>query len=335
MPTKIDPFPELSDAGTPNLDRKPDQEAVIPETAAAAGPNLDFDMMKRQAQELGGEWHETERHFVVHIPGRDRLAFSFDNLSSMSVPGPRKPWAFDLIRAQGWGSLGVMVKRNDWFRSDQLFDVLEDMRDNGVYSSYPAVSMYGASMGAFGATAFAPLAPGCTVLAFAPQSTLNRHLAPFEKRYRPARRRYDWTNPRYRDGAEGIRAAGKAYLIYDNTIPMDLAHAKRLDGPNVINLDWPFLTHKIPPRLNRMKILKPLALAGLDGSLDREKFCAMLRSRRDCNVYLVDMIAAAGEKGHDKLARAAIDKVLQTSSNWKARQLSRHLNRLSKAGTAG
>lgn len=304
-----------------------DTQVAPPAQAIKKGPNLDFDLIKQQAQQNGGEWHETEHHVVVHVPGRERLVFGFDNLSSMSVPGPRLPWAYDLARSRDWGVLGVMVKRNDWFRSDPLFDVLEALRDRGVYARYPSVSMYGASMGAFGATAFAPLAPGCTVLAFAPQSTLSNDLAPFERRYSYARKHFDWSNPRYRDGASGIRAAGKAYIVYDQTIAPDAEHAQRLLGDNVTDLGWPFLTHKIPPRLKLMKVLKTLSLEGLEGSLTRERFCSLLRMRRGCNAYLIDMLNGAIERGHLKLARGALDQVLHSKNNWRTRQLSRQLNR--------
>ncbi|MDO5620909.1 MAG: glycosyltransferase family 2 protein [Paracoccus sp. (in: a-proteobacteria)] len=311
----------------------PEQPApALPDTPPAAvaepaGPNLDFSLMREMAQTQGGEFHETEHHVVVHIPGRDRLVFGFDNLSSMGVPGPRKPWAFDLIRAQGWGALGVMVKRNDWFRSDALFDVLEDMRDRGIYASYPAVSMYGASMGAFGAAAFAPLAPGCTVLAFAPQSSLAADLVPFERRYRYARRPEWWALPRYRDAAEGIKAAGKAIIVHDPLIGADKAHAERLLGDNGVDLRWPFLTHKIPPRFKLMKILKDIALEGMAGRLDRARFCELMRARRDCNAYLVDMLSGAAQRGHTKLAQAALKQARNHKDNWKLRQLERSIRR--------
>lgn len=123
------------------------------------GLNHDFSEIHALSQMPGAELHETKWHLVIYVPGRDRLVFCFDNIASITAEGPRQPWGMALLRKQGWGVIGVVPKLPDWYRSPELFDVLEDMRDRGVFAAYPAVSMFGTSMGAFAAAAFAPLAP--------------------------------------------------------------------------------------------------------------------------------------------------------------------------------
>ncbi|WBU55231.1 hypothetical protein [Paracoccus sp. SCSIO 75233] len=291
------------------------------------GLNHDFSEIHALSQMPGAELHETKWHLVIYVPGRDRLVFCFDNIASITAEGPRQPWGMALVRKQGWGVVGVVPKLPDWYRSPELFDVLEDMRDRSVFAAYPAVSMFGTSMGAFAATVFAPLAPGCTVLGLAPQSSLAPDLVPFEDRYDWAVSALDWTSPRYRDAAEGVRAAGKVYFIYDRNIEPDRMHVDRMRGDNVIDLRWRNLTHKVPPRLRRMGILEPIALEGLAGTLTRERYFALLRKRRDCPIYLVEMLQDAVSRGHLDLAKAALATVPPERRNWRLRQMSRIIRR--------
>ncbi|MFG6661573.1 hypothetical protein ACGYLZ_21065, partial [Sulfitobacter sp. 915] len=184
-------------------------------------------------------------------------------------------------------------------------------------------SMYGASMGGYAACLFAPLAPGCTVVAFAPQSSLSAEDAPFEKRYRFARRTYDWSSMEWRDAAKGLKAAGKAYLIYDPTIPEDFMHAQRLKGPQVVQLTWPGLTHKVPPTLRRLGILGPVAKETLTGTMSPKRFHELMRVRMETPLYVFRMMERASAKGHYRLVEQAIAGLPEGFANWKIRQLRR------------
>ncbi|KEO60193.1 hypothetical protein [Thioclava indica] len=293
--------------------------------------NLDFEWIRQEVEAANGSFYETEHHVITHVPGQERLVVSFDNLASLEAQGPRKPWGYEMVRERQWGSLGVMIKAKDWFRSIELSSYLTELRDQGLFSSYPAVSMYGSSMGGYGACLFAPLAPGCTVVAFAPQSSLSAQDAPFEKRYRYARRNYDWTRPEWRDAAQGLPHAGKAYLIYDPTVSEDQLHARRLHGSKVIDLAWPDLTHKVPPSLKRMGILKPVSLGMLEGSMTKTQFHKLLRVRMKTSVYVHRMLERASAKGHHALVEQAISGLPTDVVNWKIRQLRRQNSRMAHA----
>lgn len=282
--------------------------------------SYDFSLMQELAAEEGGEYHETENHVVVHLPGQERLLVGFDNVAWTREEGPRKPWAYDLGRKQGWGIVGVMCKRTDWFRDQALFDILEGMRDRGVFSAYPDVSMYGSSMGAFGACVFSCLAPGCTVVAFSPQSTIAPDIAPFENRYEGALQRADWSQGDYRDAAKNLPAAGKVYIVHDPLEPEDVAHLARLRGANCEVFGWKHLTHKVPPSFKRMGILKPMALEMLDGTMTRPRFFKLLRNRKIAIPYATRLLEEAVEKGHLKLAIAAAERARLYKDNWKIRQ---------------
>lgn len=287
--------------------------------------SYDFSLMQRLAAEGRGEYHETPNHVVVHIPGQERLLVGFDNMAWNREEGDRKPWAFDMAHKRGWGMVGVMCKRSDWFRDPALFAILEGMRDCGVFASYPQVSMYGTSMGGYGACAFASLAPGCTVVAFSPQSTLSKELAPFENRYDRAMRHADWTTGPYLDAAHGLAAAGKAYLVYDPLVPEDKAHIDRLTQPNCQTLGFHYLTHKVPPTLKRMEILKPVATEMVEGTMTPKRFYELLRHRRNAIPYTIRLIEHAVERGHMKLALSGVAHARSVKDNWKLRRLHKTL----------
>lgn len=302
-----------------------DGPAIAPETGADGVDR--FAEARALAAAAGGFVIDLPNHLLVHIPppggpaGR-RLVVSFDNLASPRSQPPHLPWGHALFGKEGWGVLGVLARQGDFLRSEPLYDALERLAAQGLFASYGAVSMYGSSMGGYGAATFARLAPGCTVLAFAPQSTLDRDRAPFERRYPYAARMFDWKG-RYSDAAEGIGAAGKAYLLYDPAVPEDRLHVRRLLAakPDAIALRCPFMSHKLPPALLRMKLLKPVALEGLAGSLTPKGFYRAIRARRENTAHRLRVIAAAVARGHLPLAERAVRKSIVTAPNWKLRKL--------------
>ncbi len=274
----------------------------------------------------GGFFIETEHHMLAYLPGKERLAVTFDNLASDRDTENRMPFACQLVQRKGWAILGVMVKRKDWFQCPYLKTALLDLQKAGLFSAYDDVSMYGASMGGFGAAAFAPLAPGCTVLAFAPQSSLHPKLVPFERRYRYGRGLGDWSGP-FMDAALGVQSAGHAYLIYDPLIEGDKLHVQRMVGAGVMPLPVPHFTHKIPPMLKRMGVLKEVAVLGMTGALDPLTFRQLMRARRETVPYLLSLLDAAQGRGHLALAGRAVKHALTLAPNWKLRKLAAEIKR--------
>lgn len=280
----------------------------------------------------GGFVVETDHHVLAYIPGQDRLVVAFDNLSSNRETENRRIFGEALVRRQGWGLLGVIVKRKDWFQCPQLKAAMEQIRDRGLFESYPQVSFYGSSMGGFGACTFCALSPGATVVAMSPQSSLAPHID-WETRYRHGRSLGVWEAP-FADAADHLSSAGKVYLFYDPTETLDLAHIDRLRGPNTIEMRSPHFSHKVMPMYRRMGVLKDLALGALTGELDSATFHTMMRQRRSAPPYLVEMLTRAAERGHLELARDGADRAVDLANNWKTRQLRRSIrNRLNKPDT--
>ncbi len=284
-----------------------------------------FARQRARAAETGGFVLDLPHHVLTWLPGReDRLVVSFDNLASLRETQDRQAWGQKFLLDRGFGVLGVQVRRKDWFRDAALISALEGLRDDGFFRRAGAVSMYGASMGGFAALAFAPLAPGCTVLAFAPQRSLSPALCPFETRYRHARSQTDWTLP-YSDAAQGVGAAGRAYLAYDPHLPEDRLHAAALTGPNVLPLPMPHLGHKLPPALLKMGLLKDLSLAALEGRLHPAEFARMMRARRRSVPWLTDLLQRARARGHLHSGLRLADRLIAENPHWRLRQARRDL----------
>jgi hypothetical protein len=295
-------------------------EAAGPDDDGEAAVSADaFALQRQRAADAGGFLLELDNHVLTWLPGRgDRLVVSFDNLAAVRETEDRIIWGQKFLTAQGFDLLGIQIKRRDWFRDAALIAALQDLRDDGFFRRFPAVSMYGSSMGAFGALAFAPLAPGCTVMAFAPQRSLDPRLCPYETRYRHARLTTDWSHP-FGDAAEGLRAASRAYVAYDPTLADDLRHAQDLTAPNVTFLPMRHMGHKLPPALLKMGLLKAVSLAAFDASLDLPGFARLMRARRDSIPWRADLLARCRARGHLRLGLALADRMLAERPHWKIR----------------
>ncbi|OUS19503.1 hypothetical protein A9Q95_14625 [Rhodobacterales bacterium 59_46_T64] len=288
-----------------------------------------FDDVKAAALARGGFVHDMLNHVAAFLPAPSdsatarNLVVSFDNLSAIRDPR-RMPWEANFLLGQNWSILGIMGRINDWYRHEDVWDLFDVLRREKFFERFDHVAMYGASMGGYGALTFAPAAPGCTVLAFAPQSTLDPELVPFEKRYRYGRKQGNWGG-RYTDAADGVRAAKRAYILYDPMERYDRMHVERLDEPNVTTLKLPYLGHKIPLQLKRMGILKSLAVPALQGNLDEAAFHRLFRARRTSLPWMVGFLNRCLEKGHHHAGLALSEKLMENESNWKLRKQHRAL----------
>jgi hypothetical protein len=301
-------------------------EAAGPDDDGAAEAASDaFALQRQRVTDMGGFLLELDHHVLTWLPGRgERLVVSFDNLAAVRETKDRIIWGQKFLMAQGHDILGLQIKRRDWYRDPGIITALTDLRDDGFFRRFPAVSMYGSSMGGFGALAFAPLAPGCTVMAFAPQRSLDPALCPFETRYRHARQTTDWSLP-FGDAAEGLRAAARAYIAFDPTLPDDRLHAEALAAPNVTFLPMRHMGHKLPPGLLKMGLLKTISQLAFDARLEPHDFARLMRARRDSIPWRADFLARCKARGHLRLGLALAEKMMADRPHWKIRHQKKDL----------
>jgi hypothetical protein len=233
--------------------------------------------------------------------GTDQLVVSFDNLSQAGNDAyAREPWAQKFCEDRGYAHLGIYAQKPTWFRNADLIDHLEKLRDEGFFRRFKNVSFVGTSMGAFGALSFSSLAPGATVVAFSPQTTLDSLEVPWEERFAKGRAA-DWTLP-YSDAALETGSASKIYLIYDHFHIGDRRHIERLSGDNLIKLKGFGIGHKSALVLSRMDALKQVMEDGVKGTLDPQDFYKALRARKDIYLYRQSMEGYLKDRGQETRA---------------------------------
>lgn len=226
----------------------------------------------------------------------DVLFVTFDNLSSArEQQHMRDPWGFTLARKSGWSHLGVLSYRPNWFRTPSLFAQLEKLAAKGLFKGFKRVVFSGTSMGGFGACAFSPLAPGCEVIAFSPQSTLSPDLAGWDTRY-PMGTSANWDGP-YADAAQSAASAARVWLVYDPRIPEDLRHAQRFTSPNVAHLKARNAGHKTAWFLRTAGVLGNLTREIIDETMSEPHFYQLYRETRRLRSYEMSVVERAMARG--------------------------------------
>jgi hypothetical protein len=238
------------------------------------------------------------RHGAAFVDrGEDQLIVTFDNLHVVGDTRPeRDPWAAKFCADRGHSHLGVISQASDWFRDPDLITFLEGLAADGLFRRFRRVCFAGTSMGGFGALTFSALAPGSTVIAFSPQSTLKKDLVPWERRFGKGRAA-NWSLP-YSDAAEAVASASQIYLIYDPFHRQDRAHADRLSGPNVTRLRAFGMGHKTALTLNRLDLLKRVLEEAITGVLAPADFYRSIRTRKTLYLYREAMAGHLAARGH-------------------------------------
>lgn len=257
----------------------------------------------------GGFWRENGLHSFLFIPRGKVLVVTFDNLDiAMDKREDRRPWGFAFIEKQGWSMLGVMAAGWTWYRDPWVAAEFDRLAAEGFFAQFDRVVFYGASMGGYAAAAFSAACPGADVVAFSPQSTLDKRLVPWERRYRSAWG-FDYGGP-YGDAAQALRAARQAVLFYDPYAPLDRGHIERMRGANVLELRAPLLGHRLGSSLQQMGILSEVTRLALEGHLTEAEFYRLLKARKTLPRYQKELFDRALAKGHVTLARRLARYVL-------------------------
>ncbi len=278
---------------------------------------------RRAAIDAGpdGFFHAMDRHFAVHYRRSDMLVVSFDNLNSRDAPIPRYPWGYGFLRELGYSHLALMMtRRNDWFRHGDVDRFFERLRDEGFFAGFRRVVFYGSSMGGYGTLAYCHAAPGADVVAFCPQTTLDRRLVPWEHRYARARQRGDWSSATS-DAAVCARSAHRISIFLDPQFEPDARQVARLDPDNLTLYPCRWMGHKVPRYLKHMGLLKPMAAQALAGTLTPERFRAMLCGGRGNRSHARLVLKTALARGHPGLVEAALDSLATTRPDWNFPQL--------------
>jgi hypothetical protein len=271
-------------------------------------------------------FYHSDRDFAGVFSERsiDQLIISFDNLSNVRDPSlTRDPWGYDFCRKRGFSQLGILSFQPNWFRDPALFEFLTGLRDDGFFRRFRRVALIGTSMGAYGAAAFASLAPGATVVAMSPQSTLDPARVPWEERFRVGQRQ-DWSGP-FADAAQEVVEAERVYMFYDPLFAPDRQHAARFTSPNVLHMKTRHSGHKSALFLRRAELLSRVMEQAVSGDLTPQEFYRLYREGRRLPWYLNALTGAVMDRGRPGLVSRALRHIETTGRASMAASISRRL----------
>ncbi|KIC14705.1 hypothetical protein [Leisingera sp. ANG-DT] len=273
-------------------------------------PSREWSKVARQLAGKEGFFDELEEHSFLFMPRGSTLVVTFDNLDiAMTKRDDRRPWGFSFIEAQGWSMLGVMANGWTWFRHQEVTRKFEELRDSGFFAQFSRVVFYGASMGGYAAAAFAAAAPGSTVFAISPQSTLDKTIVPWEMRYKKVWDR-DFSGP-FGDAAQASQGAGEVHIMFDPYVAPDAGHAARFTGDNVTFWRCPLLGHRLGSSLQQMGILQEIARGAITGELTPHRFHRLLRKRHSFPRFQRELANLALDRGHPGLAKQVCAYILR------------------------
>lgn len=254
-------------------------------------------------------------HKALFVEAGPTLVVTFDNLDDArqdDVGTDRLPWGSNFAVSNGWSSLGIMAHGWTWYRDDAVYDFFDRLRNEGFFNRFEKVVFYGVSMGGYGASAFASAAPGCTVIAMSPQSTLEtRIIGGWETRYRQG-----WTQDfttRYGFGPDGAAQARRTYLFWDPLIAEDAGHAAMYDSPNVTEVRCRRFGHGLATSLVRMGILKKLVQGIVNDDISQIEIYKIMRARRSSPAYQKSLLRRLEDTDHHSLTKRFCEEVIEMS----------------------
>lgn len=228
-------------------------------------------------------WLDGEHCDAVFVRRSDILLVTFDNLASIDERPEQRPWPAWLAsraKALNYSILGIQTHEKDWYRQPDTEKRLSDLQNSGFFKPFKHILFVGTSMGGFAALCYAGLVPGSRVLAFSPQSTLNRQIAPFERRYPYPYRKFDWESPAYLDAANHVGQIASGHIFYDPKVSEDKQHAQRLGTPNLKDFAIPYAGHTLIRVLVKSGAFDHLlATYPATGKLDA-RFFELLKNKR-------------------------------------------------------
>ncbi|MEO0343640.1 MAG: hypothetical protein AAF198_09400 [Pseudomonadota bacterium] len=274
---------------------------------AALPPKLDLDQVDPQQA-----WRVIDQGARLWFePGAKTLIISFDNLATLDTHHPRYPWLYKQLKQEGYALLGVQSDAKNWFRLTPVPDLLRALTSHGFFDNFDRIVMIGASMGGFGALAFAPLVPGADVLCFSPQTSMSKQICPFEARFPYAVRNSDWTKMPYLDAASATPYIPKVAVFYDPFVLEDKLHAERLQGKNVRHMRVPHFSHEAIRMVMKTGALSKVIRSFVQtADFDATVFVA-LRNRRLQRKWCRQMISDLQTRDRVLLTLWAAENMLQ------------------------
>lgn len=271
-------------------------------TRAPAGVDEWHAALEAMTEEAGDYRRLSDRHSVLFIDEGPRLLVTFESAAAVRARPPAGlPLGLDIVRPGGWSLLCFLAEGETWWRDPAVYAHVDRLVDDAFFEDFDHVAFWGAGAGGYAACAFSVAAPGATVLAAAPQATLDPAVAGWDGRFRSHRRRC--FTDRYGFAPAMTEGAGRVFLAYDPLEPLDAMHAALFRGRHVVPLRMPGAGPQPEAMLSAMGLLPALLGRLLDGTLSAAAFAALWRARRDHAPWLRRLLARAAPAGPRRVER--------------------------------
>ncbi len=258
-------------------------------------------------------------HTALYVKGGKTLIVTFENIDNANEGATdRMPWGYDFVLSQGWSMLGMMAHSMSWYRSEEVHDFFDRLKKSGFFKQFDHVVFYGASMGAYGAAIFSAAAKGSTVICISPQATLDRSITNWEVRFKKAWIR-DFSS-RYSYAPDQVKDAKIVHLFYDPYDHLDSMHAALFQSSNVVKYKCNFMGHRIASLWQGMRVLKPIVLGAVSGTMTKADFYQLIRKRKDDVRYQKEMLIRLRDMQRPELTILLCEYVL-------ARRIGPHFRR--------
>jgi hypothetical protein len=274
---------------------------------SSAAPEGRFLVFGQGALAGANLWYEPSAGIGPY--GRD-LIISFDNLATIDEGWPRGPWAYRRLAPIGAAVLGVQSHGKDWFRCTGAPDMLRTLAAQHFFDGFANIVMIGASMGGFAALNFAPLVPRARVIALSAQTSMSKHIAPFEARFPFAVRKSNWEAQPFLDAAAAIAYIPAVALLYDPFTPEDRAHAARMAAPHVQAIRLNHATHEAIRVVMKSGAFQGLVQDMLAQGRVTPSFWAQYRARKSVPKWQKSLLFTALERGHYRGVLRGANQVL-------------------------
>lgn len=226
---------------------------------------------------------------LFHDESLDVLLVCFDTIDSArqgSVTG--LPHGMSVAAMHGWSYLSVVAKTRSWFRDKRIYGYFDRLIDDGFFEEFDRVVFYGAGMCGYAAATYSVVAPGATVIAVAPQATLDPRVTGWDDRF-VQMRRTSFTD-RYGYAPYMLEACKRAFVLYDPEQEMDAMHAALFTAPYVDHVPLRHFGPRPADALRAMNILAPMLEHAVAGTLEPGFLHRALRKRRDHLPYLRQLL---------------------------------------------
>lgn len=221
--------------------------------------------------------------------GRSVLVVSFDAVGSARATNPAGlPHVLEITESLGHSHLALFSKRPTWFRDSAVYGFFDDLVDDAFFDEFDRIVFFGIGPGGYAAAAFSVAAPGATVIAVAPQATLDPSLASWDDRFTGFRRLS--FSDRYGYAPDMLDAAEAAFVLYDPEVELDAMHAALFRRPNVARVRFRHAGTGIGREMIAMGAVWPLISAAAEGTLTEGRIHAALRARRGYLPYLRNLL---------------------------------------------